>query len=101
MSPGGKGSWGARSGRDPRMGQEVRRQTGVQTEVLRLTIDVTWLDMTLVCTRLVCNDVWTWLMGSLPLVNVCQTQRQTLLVQTLTSSSHTEFIRQAWPPLYK
>ena len=58
MSLGGKGSWGARSGRDPRMGQEVRRQTGVQTEALRLTSDVTWLDMMLVCTRLVCIDVW-------------------------------------------
>lgn len=52
------------------MGQEVRRQTGVQTEVLRLTSDVTWLDMTLVCI-----DVWTWLVGSLPLLSVCQTQR--------------------------
>lgn len=40
------------------MGQEVRRQTGVQTEALRLTSDVTWLDMMLVCTRLVCIDVW-------------------------------------------
>ena len=75
------------------MGQEVRRQTGVQTEVLRLTSDVTWLDMTLVCTRLVCIDVWTWFVGSLPLLSVCQTQRRTLLVQSFTSSSHTEFIR--------
>ena len=33
MSPAGRG-----------MGQEVRSQTGVQTEAPRLTSDVTWLD---------------------------------------------------------
>lgn len=40
-------SWGPGASVSPAgrgMGQEMRSQTGVQTEALRMTSDVTWLD---------------------------------------------------------